>query len=225
MFKTGKLYQYTKAPDSTKIVEYILSPNDIIEFKIYSNDGFKLIDLTNISAGSGLSTPLQFLIESDGNAKLPVLGRRKLSGLTIREAELLLEESFSAFFVKPFVMLNVTNKKVIVFVGNSARILPLSGNNTTVLEAIALTGGIPENGIAAQVKLIRKNKLKNEVYLLNLSTINGVNSGNMVLQANDLIYIEPKIKVARTILAEITPVISLITSAFIIFSYSKLLTK
>ena len=47
MLKTEKGYQYSKNPDSTRTLDYKISPNDIISFNIYSNDGFKLIDLTS----------------------------------------------------------------------------------------------------------------------------------------------------------------------------------
>jgi polysaccharide export outer membrane protein len=232
MFKTGKDYQYSKTPDSTKIVDYKISPNDVLEFNIYTNDGFKLVDLTNVaSAGSQTikaTTSLDYLVETDGNVKLPVLGRRKLSGLTIREAESMLEENYSAFYVKPFVMLKIMNKKVIVFMGNSggtAKIVPLLGNNTTVLEAIAMAGGIPQDGKSRQVKLIRTVKNKHEVYLLNLSTIKGLNDAYMVLQANDIIYVEARKRIASKTLTEITPILSLLTTALLIFSYTKLISK
>ena len=40
----------------------------------------------------------------------------------------------------------------------------------------------------------------------------------MVIQANDIIYVEPVIQVAKTILGEITPIISLVTSFLLIWS-------
>ncbi len=230
MFKTGKDYQYAKTPDSSKVEDYRISPNDILEFNMYTNDGFKLVDLTNIGAGNNAirSASLDYLVETDGNVKLPVLGRRKLSGLTVREAEVSLEENYSAFYVKPFVMLKIMNKKVIVFMGSSggnAKIVPLIGNHTTILDAIASAGGIPEDGKAKKVKLIRSIKDKHEVYLLNLSTISGLNDAYMVLQANDIIYVESRKRIASRTLTEITPVLSLLTTALLIFSYSKLISK
>ena len=42
MLKTDKDYQYSKNPDSAKVSDYKISQNDILEFSMYSNDGFKL---------------------------------------------------------------------------------------------------------------------------------------------------------------------------------------
>src|ERR1700741_3734037 len=118
MFQTGMDYQYAKTPDSSKTLEYKISSNDILSFTMYSNDGFKLIDLTAFGAANvAASTTNIYPVEADGNVKLPVLGRKKLIGLTIREAEQMLEESYSAFYVKPFIIARIINRKVILFPG------------------------------------------------------------------------------------------------------------
>src|SRR5437660_12697250 len=56
MFKTPRDYPY--AVDQTiGNVEYRISPNDIIGFSVYTNDGFRLIDLTTtIGAVGGTPT-------------------------------------------------------------------------------------------------------------------------------------------------------------------------
>jgi polysaccharide export outer membrane protein len=137
MLKTGKDYQYSKSPDSTKNADYIISANDVIEFRIFSNDGFKLIDLTSLNQMNRdyqMNNRMDFLVEFDGNVKLPILGRTKLLGLTVREAELMLEEKYASYYVKPFVLMSVQNKRVIVFPGNAgdAKVIPLLNNNTSI---------------------------------------------------------------------------------------------
>lgn len=230
MLQTGKNYKYTANPDSTKVKEYKISPNDVLKFNIYSNDGFKLVDLTslnNANSGFRFESDIEYLVESDGNVKLPILGRRKLSGLTLREAESSLEESYSSFYVKPFVVMSISNRRVIIFPGSAgdAKVIPLQNNNTTLLEALALAGGIAEDGKAHQVKLIRQNDDKNDVYLIDLSKIEGIKQGTMVLQANDIIYVEPRRRYSTKFLQEVAPIVSIVTSAFILFTYSKLLTR
>ncbi|MEO6902260.1 MAG: polysaccharide biosynthesis/export family protein [Bacteroidia bacterium] len=230
MLKTGKDYKYTQNPDSTKVGDYKISPNDILEFSIYSNDGFKLIDLTSLNTINNnirLQNNLEYLVESDGNVKFPILGRTPMNGYTIREAETFLEEKYSSFYIRPYIILKVINKRVIVFPGHAgdARVIPLVNNNTTLIEALALAGGIAEDGKAKMVKLIRQNKDKNDVYLIDLSTISGIKQASMVLQANDIIYVEPRRRYASRFLQEVAPIVSLITSAFILYSYSKLLSK
>lgn len=227
MLRTGRGYPYSKTPDSTKAVDYRISPNDILDFNIYSNDGFKIVDLTSLNNTSNaafrMQNGLEYLVESDGNVKLPVLGRIKLSGYTIREAETFLEEKYASYYIRPFVVMSVENKRVIIFPGSAgdAKVLTLRNNNTTLIEALALAGGISDNGKAKMVKLIRQNNDKQDIYLIDLSKIEGIKQGSIVLQSNDIIYIEPRKRYASRLLQEIAPIISLATTAFVIISYTQ----
>ena len=229
MLKTQKGYKYDQNPDSAKVADYKISANDILEFSIYSNDGFKLVDLTSLNStntGYKFQSGLQYIVESDGLIKLPILGRTKINGYTIREAETFLEGKYSSFYVAPYVVVNVINKRVIVFPGiaGAAKVIPLENNNTTLIEALALAGGIAEDGKARLIKVIRQApNNKHVVFLIDLSKIQGIQQGSMVLQANDIVYVEPRRKYASKLLEQIVPIVSLLTSIFIVFTYSKVI--
>ena len=225
MLKTKKDYPYDKLTDSLSNQDYRLAPNDQLSYMVETNDGFKLIDLANTAINNIYRRDIDVLIESDGTAKLPGLGFVALGGLTIIEAEKLLEEKYSDVYVKPFVNIKVTNKRVIVFPGNGgvAKVLPLTNNNTTILEAIALSGGITDDGKAYKVKLIRNYRDKKpEVFLMDLSKIEGLASANTKVAANDIIYIEPRYRLARTVAAELAPIVSIISSTILIYSVFRL---
>ncbi|MBL7911377.1 MAG: polysaccharide biosynthesis/export family protein [Bacteroidia bacterium] len=226
MLKTPKDYNYDKLVDSLARLDYKIAPNDAIQYRVFTNDGFKLIDLASTTAGA-FRNDLDVIVESDGNIKMPLLNRFNIAGLTIREAEKVMEDKYAEFYVKPFVTLKVINKRVIVFPGNSgqAKVIGLANNNTTVMEAIASAGGIPEDGKAYKVKLIRNNVdplQKPYVYLMDLSKIEGITLGNSKVQANDIIYVEPRYRPFKTLATEITPLITLITSALILFQFYRL---
>jgi polysaccharide export outer membrane protein len=225
MLKTPKNYNYDKLIDSLGRIDYKIAPNDAILYRVTPNDGFNLINLattTNI-----LRSDIDAIVESDGTIKMPLIGKLNISGLTVIEAEKLLEEKYSEFYVKPFVTVRVNNKRVIIFPGNSgtARVVNLSNNNTTVLEVIASAGGIPEDGKAYKAKLIRNNvdaDKKPYVYLMDLSRIEGLTLGKAKVQANDIIYVEPRYRPLRTFNNELAPIITLITTFLILYQFSKL---
>ncbi|HXB11684.1 MAG TPA: polysaccharide biosynthesis/export family protein [Bacteroidia bacterium] len=226
MLETDRNYQFTPLPTSDTSLEYKISANDFINFRLFSNDGFRLIDFSNVS-DNGTSTlqyansGIDYLVDVDGTVNLPVLGKTILTGLTIREAKDLLEKKYSQYYIKPYILLKVTNRRVIVFPGDpgTAKIIPLVNNNTTLIEAIALAGGITEDGKARKVKLIRGNPDKPQVYLIDLSTIYGIKAGGMVLQANDIIYITPQRRISEKLLERITPAISLFSSFLLILVF------
>lgn len=222
MLKTPKDYTYDKIVDSLSKQDYKIEANDIVHIRIFSNDGFKIVDLANsTSSGTNNFLELDYLVNRDGTAKLPLIGRVKLAGLSIREATEYLEQVYAEYYVKPFAYVTITNKRVIVFPGNggTARVLNLVNNNTTVIEALALTGGVADDGKAYKVKLIRnQGDNKPKVYLMDLSKIEGIAVGNTVVLAQDIIYVEPRYRLARTLVSEITPIISLISSTFLLYS-------
>ena len=224
MFRTGPGYQYDEFIDSTLSL-YRIDVNDRLNFRLYTNDGFKLIEMTatglGVSGGSGFggnNLGMSYLVEYDGTVKLPILGRTPVSGMTVRETELLLESEYSKFYNKPFAILEVPNTRVIMFPGSggSAKVLSLVNQQTTLLEALASAGGISSGGKANKVKIIRGDLQDPSVFLIDLSTIDGMKKADMVLQANDIIYVEPQFRLASEVLSEITPVLALISSIFTI---------
>lgn len=226
MLRTPKDYNYDKLVDSLSRLDYKIAANDAIQYRVFTNDGFKLIDLA--SSGTGvLRNDLDVIVESDGNIKMPLLGRFNVLGLSIKEAEKLMEEKYSEFYVKPYVTLKVINKRVIVFPGNTgqAKVIPMINNNTTVIEAIATAGGIPEDGKAYKIKLIRNNNdpsIKPFVYLMDLSRIEGVTMANSKVQANDIIYVEPRYRPFRTLAVELAPIATLLTTFLILLQFYRL---
>ncbi|MBA3900963.1 MAG: polysaccharide biosynthesis/export family protein [Bacteroidetes bacterium] len=230
MLRTKPGFQYAVPPIEGSSPEYRISPNDIVEFRIFTNDGFKLIDLTSMidfsaqgSASNRALMPQQYMVEHDGMIKLPIVGRINVKGLTIREVERHLEEQYSASYIKPFVLINVINRRVIVFPGQhgSAKVVPLVNNNTTLIEALALAGGISDVGKAHKIKLIRGELNNPEVFLIDLSTIEGIRQADLVLQANDIIYVEPRLRITRGVIAEITPIVSLISTTVFILIFAR----
>lgn len=205
------------------VSEYKIGTEDKIVFSISTNDGTKLIEsLSNVTertAQSGFSP--EFVVRPDSTIELPVIGKLLVAGLSIAACEDLLESKYAQTYQNPFVQVRVTNQRVIVFPGGGgdAVVIPLLNSNTTLMEAIAQAGGIPERGNASVVKLMRKEEGVRKVYTIDLSKEVGLKYTDVVLQANDYIYVEPTPQVAREVIKEITPVVSLISSVIIIVTF------
>jgi polysaccharide export outer membrane protein len=220
MFRTGK-YPVSQFSDSLVVKEYKLAPNDELTITISNNLGEEMIDPVNKMTASyrGIIT----YIESDSLAKLPVLGRINLTGMTVREAEDSLEKQYSAFNQKCFVRVSVTNKRVTVFsgsTGSAGKVIKLDNPNTTLLEAIAMAGGV-NDGRAHKVKLIRGDLKNPQLYIIDLSTIEGMRKANLVLQANDIIYVEPRARIPEKIIATLAPYLTLLTTALLVYGLFK----
>jgi polysaccharide export outer membrane protein len=114
----------------------------------------------------------------------------------------------------------ITNRRVIVFTGNGAdaKVVSLQNDNTTLMEVIALAGGIAERGKSEKVKLMRVENGIRKVYTMDLSSIDGLKYADLIVQANDYIYIEPREQVAKEVLNNSAPIISLLSSVLVIFT-------
>lgn len=230
MLQTGDDYPY--AQFSEKIDrEYKISPNDFISFQIFANDGFQLINIggsgtsgmgstgavnTSATGGSGGG----YLVEYDGFIKFPVIGRTYVKGLTVRQMEMMLEDMFAEYYHKPFVILRVTNRRVFVFAGGSSKVVPLTYDNTTLFEVLATIGGVPSGGKADKIKIIRGDLKNPEVYMINLSTLEGIKNYDLVMQGGDIVYIEVRKDIINQSLALLAPYISIITSALLIYGFA-----
>ncbi|MCX6182482.1 MAG: polysaccharide biosynthesis/export family protein [Bacteroidetes bacterium] len=249
MLKIPADYPYAKFPDSVKIEPYKIAINDVISFSLYTNDGFKMASISGYSiadASTGSSGGITtFKVRSNGKIKMPILGELEIVGLTVKQAEELLEEKFKQYFVNPFVILEITNKRIYFFRGGtSASIVSLENENTTLFEVLAKAGGVAggntngtvgasggsnnlTNGMnyASKVKIIRGDLKKPEIYLVDLSKIEGLKDADIIMQANDIVYIEPVINYAYNITSDISSFTGLITSVLSVVLLYTLITK
>jgi polysaccharide biosynthesis/export protein len=90
--------------------------------------------------------------------------------------------------------------------------------NTTLIEALAMAGGISQTGKSHKIKLIRGDTRSPQVLLIDLSTVEGMKQSNLMLQANDIIYVEPVPRLSQEVLAQITPIVGIITSLLLIYN-------
>ena len=206
--------------------EYRIAPNDFLSFQLFSNDGQRLLAVTAGSMEVGNAANMnqliqqqrnggvQYWVQPDGRAKFPEIGWVELEGLTLEEAEALVEEKYASLYNSPYAIIRVLNNRVLVFPGASgaAMVITLQNMNTTLLEALALAGGVSGRGDAAKVKLIRKTDEGNQIYFMDLSTIEGLKDAQTIVQANDIIYVEPVPEIAREVLNDISPVASIVSS-------------
>jgi len=217
MLKADKNYPYDTIEADSSSSEYIISTSDIFEFKLYTNDGSLLVDFTAIKESQGVmtqTTTTQYLVEHDGLVKLPIIGRISLAGQSIKEVETLLEEKYSKFYIKPFVQLNVVNKRVTVFPGggSKAQIVPLVNDNMKIIEAIGAVGGLTSLAKANRIKLIRGPLKDPKVYMFDFKTLEGLKQSDFALQANDIIYVEPRSVYYQELIRDIAPLIGLLAN-------------
>lgn len=216
MFKTPKDYPFVDF-DSVEVPEYLINPGDEITVQVLTNDAFGNIQgIVPAFEGGGsrqTSNMPSFLVRQDSLVNLPIIGEVQLTGKSIPQAEKFLSEQYAAYFVDPFVVVEVTNRRVIVYKGpSSGQVITLENERVTLIEVLAKAGGIQGSGKAYRVKLVRGDLDNPQIDLIDLSTIKGMREAELIVQPNDIIYIDQRMNVTRGLLSEIAPILGLVSS-------------
>ena len=218
MFETEKDYPY--ADFEKEQDEYMIKPFDKLDVRIYTNDGYQLIDMESTqNAGRNSQSITPYLVEYDGFVKVPTIGRVMVSGLTIKTVEELFEKKYSQFYQKPFVLVKVTNRRVIVFSAGSTKgaVLNIENEKFTLIEALAQAGGIDDFSKSYKIKLLRGDLENPEVYMYDIRSVEEMKKANVILQANDIIYVEQRPRYTSRVLREIMPYIALLNTFVLLY--------
>jgi polysaccharide export outer membrane protein len=227
MFKIpkGENFHYDSIP-LKPTEDYVIGPGDRFTFFFSTNNGERIISgMSGVNGTDGqifnrnMQNIQDHLVRRDGTAELPVIGIMKVQGFTTIELEDTLTELLSKNYISPFVQIRLSNQRIIIFPGRGqAQVVNLSNVNTTLLEVIALAGGLSNDARANSIKLIRKNKNKREIYKIDLSTINGLKQAEMIVQSNDYIYVDVKPRIASSVLTEVSPWLAMLTTSLALFT-------
>lgn len=235
MFKQ-KDYQFFELAKK-KVEEYVIEPGDELTLEVYSRDGFKLVDVLggslNTNQGSATSTANssastdkpEYLVDKEGFAKFPVLGMLYVKGYTQNELETQLAQRYASLFVNPFVVLRVTNRRVFVFKGDGGMVVELNNAPTSLPEVLARSGGLARNLKAYKIKIIRGDMANPQVRIVDLSTLEGLRSADLIVQSNDIIYIEQRKNVMADVSQQAGPIIAPIISVIGLIVSFTLLAK
>ncbi len=161
---------------------------------------FNLTVSNTIGSSGQLSTgqgSLQgYLVDNNGNINFPVLGTIHVGGLTKNQAEEKIRDGVKPYLAaseNPIVTVRMSSYRVTV-VGEvgSPRVIPVSTEKMSIIEALAQAGDLSIYGKRNNVLLIREDATgQKQAHRLNLNDANIFNSPYYYLQQNDIIYVEP----------------------------------
>jgi polysaccharide biosynthesis/export protein len=192
---------------------FTIRQNDLIELNVYSSKGERIIDPDQeYVIALPVTKTEQYFVQKDGSVFLPMVGRVVLGDLTLRAADSLLADRYSAFYKDSYVKTSIVNKRIIVIGPTGAKVIKLENEDVNLIEAIALYGGLTIDMHTDRIRLIRGNLSNPDVQLINLSTIDGMRAAQHKLLPGDIIYVEPIKRVFRETMTDILPTVSLAVS-------------
>lgn len=168
-----------------------------------------------------------YLVDESGFIDYPVLGKIKVSGLTLRQIKELLTNRLKAYVKEPVVEARIINYKITILgeVGSPGSIIA-PNHKISVVEALAAAGDVPITGRKDNVLIIRETEGRREFARLNLNSKNVFQSPYYYLKQNDIVYVEPtrlKRQETNDFLRFYLPTITtLLSTAITIYSVSQL---
>lgn len=229
--KEYKLFQKENSEDHSETQELNISinskimPNDILQIDIYNMNKRSNIMIPD----QGLATipDNKFIVYKDGTIILPLLNIVNVQGLTIKGLNELLLERYRDFLKSPYVKASVKNHKVYVLGEVTKKgSIAIEGETISVIEAIARSGGLTDYAVRDRVRIINEYNGKYILSTLNLNKFDTLNSKNLMLSNNSIVYIEPKnTKAIRVTINDYLPILQAITNSISPFVSIKFLTQ
>lgn len=184
---------YNKANPATPVPELVLQRGDVLNIQVLSQP-MELAAPFHIAPDEKNASADVYTIDRDGEIDFPVLGALHVGGLTLKQTERLIagEISNRGFIRQPTVRVNLDNFTVTVIGQSGNSVLPVKGDNITLLQAIASTGGIKTNSNIREVTVIRTEDGQRQSYKVNLQSQDLFASPVYYLQQNDIVYVKPK---------------------------------
>jgi len=203
---------FSNLPDSTKkvkldnltFVEPTIQPDDILSINIQVVDpkSSEIISMGNLQSSAvgntttgstGSQTVSGYLVDGNGFIEFPVIGKLKVVGLTTEQARELIRTNASEYYKKPSVNVRFANFKITIL-GEVSKpgTYVVSNEKVNILDALGLAGDLTIYGKRENVTLIRRyDNGTRELYHLDLTNSQILNSPYYYLRQNDYIIVEP----------------------------------
>jgi len=211
---------------------YKIKPQDILQVRNLQSIKYIVDDVpAGAGAGTGASSPgggaaaagQSYEVAEDGTVALPVIGRVKVDGLSRLEAANKIQDLYSKNLIKnPIIDVKIINLKVTVL-GEVRRPgnYQLIKDNASLIDMLGEAGGITDKGNEKHIKIVRGGIVNPQIIELDLSDVSSLSSPAMIMQNNDVVYIEQNKKSLRNEKLQnfstlIQPILLLLNSALII---------
>lgn len=195
-----QVYKFAAPP----IQEFIIKPNDWLVINIKSDNYILNTDkdfsatngtkqITGNQVQGGAAYFLSYLVDSLGNVNLPLIGKVKLQGLNLADAENVVKNEVLKFYKSSEVFVQIKNAQLFFTVVGEVQVQGLyamPSNNLSILEAVAISGGLTPVANRSYVRLIRLYDNHPKIYTLNLNDLSTLTRPEFFLQPKDVIIVD-----------------------------------
>jgi polysaccharide export outer membrane protein len=197
-------------PDFTLIIK----PQDVLSIQLFTinAEAFPGIASTIDKQAIDNRSPYEkgFVVDSEGNVDLPLIGSTHLAGLSLQEAKAELVSRFGEYMDDPVIIIKHLSFKI-TLLGEvrSPGVYYINYEKITLMEALGLAGDVSYFGDRENVKIVRKNGDNYEEIHVDLTGKDMLMSEAAFVYPDDVIYVKPT---KRRNFANLNPSVAIVTS-------------
>jgi polysaccharide biosynthesis/export protein len=206
--------------------EYRVQVNDVLSIRVMGLDEqtHRFFNVEGQNAMQGMNDASLYVngfsVDKNGHVQLPTVGKIKVQGLTVGEAQELVQRKINEYFTNATVILKLVSFRVSVL-GDVQR--PGSyfvyNNQITVLEALAIAGGPNEFADKTHIQLMRQSDRGVQAVYVDMSGTAVLSSEYYYLLPNDVLYVPTlRARAGRLNLDLFTILLSTLSTAALIFT-------
>lgn len=182
-------------------LEATVAPYDELRIQVLSNTGkddellkpFNAMQMGGM-LGSGSNGMSGYLVDANGNIEFPVLGEIHVQGLTRLQLQDTIASQLeqNGYIKNPLVVARFLNFKVFFLSSSGGRVLNVTNERCTFLEALAMSGGLDWYTRRDRIGVMREVNGKRVIHYLDPRSTTIFDDDFFVLQQNDIIFTEER---------------------------------
>ncbi|WP_138481412.1 polysaccharide biosynthesis/export family protein [Dyadobacter bucti] len=147
---------------------------------------------SSTSYGNSARQPFGYLVDTQGNIELPLVGKIFVQGLTTRVASDTIRARLQLYLKEPSVNIKNINFKVSVLGEvNKPAVYVIPDEKITLPEILSLAGDLTIYGRRSNVMIIREERGERQYIRVDLTSRDIFESPYYYVHKNDVIYVEP----------------------------------
>lgn len=174
-------------------LEATICPYDELRIRVYSDGGDEdeLVKPFNIMGGM-TNVAYGYLVDVNGNIQYPILGELHVEGLTRLQLQDTIKSRLvtNGYINNPLVLVRFMNFKVFFLSSSGGRVINISNERCTFLEALAMAGGLDLYTRRDRIGVMREVNGRRVVHYLDPRSTAIFDDEFFLLQQNDIIFTE-----------------------------------
>ena len=175
----------------------LLAPGDVVSVTINHydlNSGTQVVEDAGSTASTNNAMPYAngFTVGADGNISHPTLGTVQAAGGTLQALEQTLQAQAQERYAKAHIKVALLSFEVTVLgeVANPGT-YAMRQESSNLLKALGMAGGAGSMADLERIKVVRSRGTNTEVFFLDLTNEQLLQSPQFQLRPNDVVYLKP----------------------------------